>query len=295
MPLSDFPWPRLGADGPAPVWTGDAFQLAGKRMRVIAYDESDSHWSESLTTLHEEAAGRDHPIDLASRRLALATMKRLKGRPGLRLLDVGCSSGFILDDLRKALPEAGLMGADYIRGPLEKLAVRMAGIPILQFDLRQCPLPDASVDGLTCLNVLEHVDDNESAMRHLFRILKPGGLAHVEVPAGPELFDIYDEHLMHHRRYRRGDLIRLARAAGFRVERATHLGCLVYPAFRFVKRRNRGLLSLSSEEKKRLVTRQIQSTRRSLILAALFRLETAVGRLIPLPCGIRVVAILSKP
>jgi SAM-dependent methyltransferase len=245
--------------------------------------------------MHEEVAGRDHPIDLASRRLAVATMARLRGRPGLRILDVGCSSGFVLDDLRAALPEAGLIGADYLRAPLEKLAKRVSGIPILQFDLRRCPLPDASVDGITCLNVLEHIDDHEAAMRHLFRILKPGGLAHVEVPAGPDLFDIYDEHLMHHRRYRRGDLAGLARTAGFEVERATHLGCLVYPAFSLVKRRHRRLRSLPAEEKRRIVARQIGSTRRNLALAALFRLETMIGRFLPLPCGIRVIAVLRKP
>lgn len=38
-----------------------------------------------------------------------------------------------------------------------------------------------------------------------------------------------------------------------------------------------------------------QTTRRSLIPAALFRIETAVGRVVPLPCGIRVAAVLSKP
>jgi SAM-dependent methyltransferase len=294
MSLSDFPWPPVGAEHLVPVWTGDTFRLGGGLARVVAYDEADSHWSESLTTMHEEVAGRDHPIDLASRRLAVATMSQLGGKPGLRLLDVGCSSGFILDDLRQALPEAGLIGADYLRAPLEKLAERLPGIPILQFDLRHCPLPDACVDGITCLNVLEHIDDHVSAVQNLFRILKPGGLAHIEVPAGPRLYDIYDEHLMHHRRYRRRDVVKIARAAGFRVERTTHLGFFVYPAFWLVKRRHRDRLSLPAEEIQRLVANHIGSTRRSLALAALFRLETAVGRLIPLPCGIRVIAVLRK-
>ena len=34
-----------------------------------------------------------------------------------------------------------------------------------------------------------------------------------EVPAGPELYNIYHELLMHHRRYRMGDLQRLVAAA----------------------------------------------------------------------------------
>ena len=293
-PLTDFPWPAAGAGRVLPVWTGEIFRLGERRVRVVAYEEADSRWSESLTALHERVAGQNHPIDLASRRLAVATMRRLRGRPGPRLLDVGCSSGFLLDDLREALPEAGLIGADFLRGPLEKLAGRLPEVPLLQFDLRRCPLPDASVDGITCLNVLEHIDDHEGAMRHLFRILKPGGLAHVEVPAGPHLYDIYDEHLMHCRRYRRRDVIRLACSCGFQVERATHLGCLVYPAFSLVKRRHRRLLRLPAGEKEKLVAAQIGSTQRSAVLAALFRFETAACRWIALPCGIRVVAVLRK-
>ena len=50
-----------------------------------------------------------------------------------------------------------------------------------------------------------------------------------------------------------------------------------------------------SEEKRRIVARQIGSTRRNLALAALFRLETMIGRFLPLPCGIRVIAVLRKP
>ena len=262
---------------------------------MVDYDQNDSHWSESLTTLHEEHSGSGHPIDLASRRLAVATMMRLRGRPGLRIMDVGCSSGFALEDLRRALPEADMIGADYLRGPLEKLAERMTGIPLLQFDLRNCPLPDAVLDGIICLNVLEHIDDHEGALRHLCRILKPGGLAHIEVPAGPGLYDAYDEILMHHRRYAAGELKRLALAAGFEVERTTHLGFLSYPGFWWVKKRNRRAPPASVTAKNDQVVQRIAWTRQSSLVSGIFRLETAVSRWVPLPWGIRVVAVVRKP
>ena len=37
------------------------------------------------------------------------------------------------------------------------------------------------------LNVLEHIQDHEGALRQLYRILKPGGVVIIEVPAGPHL------------------------------------------------------------------------------------------------------------
>ena len=50
--------------------------------------------------------------------------------------------------------------------------------------------------------MLEHVEDDQAAIRQVYRILQPGGVAVIEVPAGPDLYDIYDRQLMHHRRYR---------------------------------------------------------------------------------------------
>src|SRR6185369_6000481 len=152
------------------------------------YDAATSHWSDDLTSLHEAEAGQDHPIDLASRRLAVASMRGLEHDAPV-VLDVGCSSGFVLEDLQRALPRASVIGSDYLEGPLEGLAGRRSNVPLLQFDLRKCPLSDGCVDGVTCLTVLEHIDDHRAALSEIRRILKPGGIAHIEVPAGPELFD----------------------------------------------------------------------------------------------------------
>ena len=116
-----------------------------------------------------------------------------------------------------------------------------------------------------------------------------------EVPAGPRLYDIYDEHLLHHRRYTLEELRDKAGRAGFQCVRATHLGALLYPAFWFVKRRNRKLLSLPPEEKKRLVAQQIRRTSGSALLRLALRLELFAGRRVRYPAGIRCVIVLHKP
>ncbi len=289
-----FPWPAPPGTSVSPRWNGRSFDVGGETRRILAYATDSSHWSDNLTSLHETEAGRDHPIDQASRRLAVCSMRKLAVRAPV-ILDVGSSSGFVLEDLRRALPQAGLIGADYLRTPLEGLAKRMPEMPVLQFDLRKCPLPDACVDGVTCLNVLEHIDDHGAALAEIHRILKPGGLAHVEVPMGPALYDIYDEYLMHHRRYRLDELLTLARQTGFRVERSTHLGFMVFPAFWLVKRLNRKKLGRPAAEKARLVSAQIRATRSSPLFSALIKFETAVGRYLSYPWGIRCHCLLLKP
>ena len=292
-PLADFPWPQSHGHDAAPQWDGQHFKVGESRCRVLAYDTDYSHWNDSLTSLHETEAGRDHPIDKASRQLAVSSMMLLEKADPL-ILDVGCSSGFVLEDLRQSIPKASLIGADYIRGPLEGLASRMPEMPILQFDLRKCPLPDSCVDGITCLNVLEHIDDHEAALGEIFRLLKPGGVAHIEVPADPTLYDIYDEHLMHHRRYRLKELLKMAQGKGFQVEKGTHLGFTVFPAFWIVKRRNRRKLDLPPENKAIIVAAQIRSTRTNPLFAILTQLELLIGRYLSFPRGIRCVCVLRK-
>ena len=296
--LANYPWPSLPESINATLrWDGAGFyvQPGEPKQAVLTYEKTDSHWSEELTELHEAEAGNgDHPIDLASRTLALRSLRRyLPSRQGI-VLDAGCSSGFFLHDIRRQMPDTPVIGADYIAGPLHKLAGTLAVVPLLQFDLRNCPLPTNSLAGIVCLNVLEHIDRDEQALGHMHRILQPGGIAHVEVPAGPSCYDIYDEHLMHHRRYTMRELTAKAQRAGFRVLNSTHLGALVFPAFYVVKRRNRRHLKLPPEEKAALIGRMMRTTRQSTAMGLAMQLELLLGRALAFPLGIRCIAVLQK-
>ena len=293
MSLAPFPWPSLSEGGPRPVWTGRGFEIDGRRVPVVSYDVGDSGWSDALTTMHEDVAGAAHPIDVASRGLAVSQLRKHLPRADAAVLEVGCSSGYLLQEMRTALPEAFLIGADFVRGPLEALAGSMPTIPILQFDLQRCPLPDACVDAVVLLNVLEHIEDDASAVKQLYRILRPGGVAIVEIPAGPGLYDVYDKQLMHFRRYRRREAVSLFENAGFRVEKASHLGFFVYPAFWFVKKKNR--LLAKRQVASEVVAKDIRTTSASRLLYRLLNLELKLGERISFPFGIRCVLACRKP
>jgi SAM-dependent methyltransferase len=214
-----------------PIWTGATFQVGDRYDRVLSYQVGESGWSAALTDLHEQSSGGDHFIDVASRRQALDQLKRNLVRSDAVILEVGCSAGHFLRDLIGAMPEADIVGSDYIVEAMRALADSVPGVALIQFDLTQCPLPDHAVDAVVALNVLEHIEDHDRAISQVFRILKPGGAFVVEVPAGPELFDDYDRELLHFRRYRMGDLVRRMKRAGFIVRRRSHIGALIYPAF----------------------------------------------------------------
>jgi len=166
---------------------------------------------------------------------------------------------------------------------------------MLQFDLRFCPLPANSLDAVVALNVLEHIDEDQKALWNIFQILKPGGVAHIEVPAGPLLYDFYDEVLMHHRRYGKKELVQKCKKAGFRVCRVFGIGWSLYPLFCAIKIRNRILgRRLSDSEKMKQVARAIQETRVSPLVKIMLRIETFIDQL-AVPLGIRYCVVLEKP
>jgi len=55
--------------------------------------------------------------------------------------------------------------------------------PDIVGDIHAIPLADASVDGVMCRSVLEHVERPADAIREMYRVLKPGGLAFIQVPS----------------------------------------------------------------------------------------------------------------
>ena len=294
--LSDFPWPSVPGMIEPPKWVGDGFLTNGKKQgSLICYNQTDSNWSEHLTELHEQEAGNgQHSIDIASRHLALSSFRKLANNDGALLLEVGCSSGYLLQDFQKYFPNLNIIGSDYLAEPLKKLSIHCPKIPLLQFDLQNCPLPDDSVDGVAALNVLEHIEKDELALKHLYRILKPGGVMHIEVPAGQNLYDIYDEYLLHHRRYSLMGIEAKVKGAGFKILNSTHLGFSIYPAFWAVKKMNRRFLSNTEEQKQKIVTKQIRQTKNNLLMKLALEIEIKLGTFVRFPFGIRCILSCRK-
>ena len=290
-----FNWPLL--NGVRPIWTGQGFLLAGQTRALLDYHAGDSGWSEALTRFHEDTAGEGtHPIDIASRQRARAALRQhLDARSAdTVILEVGCSSGFLLQELVHDWPQGMVIGSDFILEPLMRLAERAPTLPLMRFDMVDCPLSSASVDAIVLLNVLEHIEDDAGAVGQVARVLKPGGVAVVEVPAGPELYDVYDKYLQHYRRYRLSDLCGLLERAGLRVVGRSHLGFLVYPVFALVKRRNRRWLDAAEDVQRAVVERSIKESGRGPLLRWATGLESIGARWLNYPVGIRCLAVAVK-
>lgn len=63
----------------------------------------------------------------------------------------------------------------------------------VKMDIREMPFGDNSFDVLLCNHVLEHIDDELKATREIYRVLKPGGWAILQVPLDYSLEKTYED------------------------------------------------------------------------------------------------------
>jgi SAM-dependent methyltransferase len=287
--------PPPGADS-VPGYDGGWIGAGPGRSPFLRYVECapSVNWSEELEGLHEESS-REHFIDVWTRRAMLARVGPLPARAAIA--DIGCSSGYLLEDLRRAHPDATLIGVDLIASGLRKAHALVPQARLLQGDACALPLRDACLDAALSANLLEHLPDDVAALSELRRVLRPGALAVVVVPAGPGVYDYYDRFLGHERRYGNGELARKGRAVGLEVLRDVHLGSLLYPPFWLVKQRNRRRFSQLDGEALRLrVAGDIAGTGHSRVGALACRLEQWMLRAgLSLPFGIRGLTVLRRP
>jgi 2-polyprenyl-3-methyl-5-hydroxy-6-metoxy-1,4-benzoquinol methylase len=126
----------------------------------------------SLVDLDIEAYARRHPTFVG---VALPAMLARIARPGV-IADLGCGDGATI----AALNAAGLLGPTTFAVDLsetrvrnaERIAPRVSGIVS---DAAVTGLAEASVDGVVCSQVIEHVPDDRAVACEIARILKPGG------------------------------------------------------------------------------------------------------------------------
>lgn len=91
-------------------------------------------------------------------------------------------------------------------------------------------VPDEAYDYIFTLNVLEHIEDDQSTLRDLARKLKPGGRLLIYVPAFPILFSSMDRAVGHYRRYRLGGLSEHVSSAGFEIKQVRYVDSIGFIA-----------------------------------------------------------------
>lgn len=159
------------------------------------------------------------------RHLMRRLLARELARPGLRILDIGCGAGANASEL------AAFGDVTASDRSLDALAfVRSRGVrDVVAAEAPRLPFAEASFDLATAYDVVEHVDDDEAFLAELARVLAPGGVLAVHVPAWPFLWSRHDRGLEHKRRYTRSRLRDLVEGSGrLRIDRLTWTNCAIF-------------------------------------------------------------------
>ncbi|GAB3692698.1 class I SAM-dependent methyltransferase [Angustibacter aerolatus] len=155
--------------------------------------------------------------------------------PG-RALDVGAAGG----GNTRVLRALGWDAAALEYGEEGAGVARSRGLATLRADATRLPVADASLDLVVAFDVLEHIEDDDAAVREVARSLRPGGHFVVAVPCDPRLWSEHDEAVLHVRRYTRATLTSLLVRAGLQVGPLHSWNVLLRPVVQVRRRVSRG-------------------------------------------------------
>lgn len=234
----------------------------------------------------EHAVEANHWWFVGRRKLLRSLLKRATTPSQTRVLDIGTGTGGNLRLLRE-LDFQSIDGIDFSEDAVRYCQEK--GFSQVQLgDACQMPYSDGSFDLALATDVLEHLDDDNLAAREMFRVLKPGGLALITVPAFPCLWGLQDEVSHHFRRYRMGGLLGCLNRAGFTVEKKFHFNYLLFgPIWLARQIIRRAKVSLRSEN-------ELNSPFLNAILNGIFTFDVRTAPILHPPVGVSICVLARK-
>ena len=185
--LTSRPCPTCGSDEPHPELDKDHMRLVRCGHCDLVYVNptfDEAHYKKVYASQEYQEIVRDLGIKsheyrverFGRERVALMTPHLSTARP--RYLDVGCSTGFVVEAAKEA-------GWDAIGIDLNPSAIefgRTRGLDLRTVALDDAGFDEASFDAVSLFDVLEHLLDPVRTLQACTRLLRPGGIVFLYVP-----------------------------------------------------------------------------------------------------------------
>ena len=220
----------------------------------------------------------------ARREVLAALLRRRVALPAdAKILEIGCGTGHNFAMLAEFGHVDGLELDDEARAVAEKrLGRRVLDSPLPEL----AGVPEAHYDLIAALDVIEHIDDDRSAVAAIASRLKPDGRFIATVPAHQWVWSAHDVVSHHKRRYSKRSLRQLIEGAPLRVEAIGYFNSLLFPialaqrlSSKALRKEDTGL-GMPAEPINSMLERIFAAERR------------LIGR-VPLPPGLSLFAIAS--
>jgi SAM-dependent methyltransferase len=175
------------------------------RVRPAAFTEADVELDDTLDNL-------DGAVNYAGWIFEL-----MEPHLGREILEVGAGNGTFTELLARR--PGRVVASDLSMRRVEVMQKRFAGmtnVDVVHGDIA-VTARHGNYDSAVLINVLEHIEDDDAALRQLREMLEPGGRLVVWVPAFEGLYSEFDRKVGHFRRYRLAGLQSQLREAGFEI------------------------------------------------------------------------------
>jgi SAM-dependent methyltransferase len=244
------------------------------------------NFMESATYAVEAAIEREHWWFVGRRRLFARELAGIDLRRSAPVLDIGTSTGTNLRMLRE-LGFSNMAGLELSEEAIRYCEEKGLG-PVHRGDVCALPFPDRSFELVLATDIIEHVVNDDLALREIARVLTPGGRLLLTVPAFPSIWGLQDEVGRHLRRYRMRPLVRKVSLAGLQPNRQYHFNYLLFAPI-WISRRVIGAFGIKLASEAQVNTRRLNE-----LLFAIFSLDTLTAPILRPPFGVSILMLARK-
>lgn len=231
---------------------------------------------------------KNHWLMKIRRSIVLDVLKKYGCKPKeTKILDFGCGSGYFV----ARLAERGYQsfGLDISAEAIE-FGQRQGVKNIEVIDSHKINHPDDFFDAVILLDVVEHLEDESWAIKEVERVLVPGGVAVIMVPAFMFLWGVQDEVAHHYRRYTMPKLLEMTKkSSNLSVVQKTYFNTFLFAPIALVR-----LFSRWFNVKNRESDFDINNPILNKILFWIFNFERFLLHRFRFPFGVSILAVFKK-
>jgi ubiquinone/menaquinone biosynthesis C-methylase UbiE len=162
------------------------------------------------------------------RRRKLKTWAKDNFQTGAKILDVGSAAGKQVE----LLSNLGFKAEGLEYSEIGFKVQQDKGLKVTRGSATSLPWQDETFDGITCMDVLEHIEQDHLAVKEIMRVLKQNGKFLISVPSDPSLWSAHDLSVGHFRRYTKQNLSILLEQSNAKITSVEYWNILLKPIVR---------------------------------------------------------------
>lgn len=205
-----------------------------------------------------------------------------------RILDIGCGTGSNIEHLHLR-DYRQVTGLDISTRALRYCQSKQLTDLVCGDSIRP-PFRPQTFDVIMALDLIEHLEDDVTALQRLADLLRPGGQMVVFTPAFNFLWGRQDDISHHFRRYTSGELKQKLEMAGFSIEKMSYANTFLFP----VIWAGRVIVRLFDSQIHSVSENDLHPSWSNGLLQTIFAAERPLLRLVAFPFGVSLLCIAKK-